>query len=157
MAPVGAVYEWRPDNTMMKLASRLRDQGGPGRNGGPAGDLFVECRVQPHPVFGRDGDQLTIRVPVTFTEAALGAEIEVPTLEGPTVVLRLKPGTQPGSRHRIRGRGIEVSKHRGDLIVTVDVVVPKHLSDAARDALQHYAQVSDDTPRRALFDRLAGS
>lgn len=134
---------------------RLKERGGPGRNGGPAGDLFVECHVRQHPVFGRDGDNLTVRVPVSFAEAALGAEIEVPTLDGPRVVLRLKAGTQNASRHRIKGRGIDSGKHRGDLIVTVDVVVPKHLSAEERAAVEALASASQTSPRQALFDQLA--
>lgn len=133
---------------------RLKERGAPGRNGGPAGDLFVECHVRPHPVFGRDGDHLTIRVPVTFPEAALGTDIDVPTLDGQRVVLRLKPGTQPGSRHRIKGRGIDTGKHRGDLIVAVDVVVPKHLSDAERSALEQLSAVTSDSLRDSLFQQV---
>ena len=72
-------------------------RGAPGRNGGPAGDLYVECHVAPHHLFGRDGHNLTIKVPVTFSEAALGGDIDVPTLDGPGVMLRLRPGTQSGS------------------------------------------------------------
>jgi molecular chaperone DnaJ len=159
----GSGVEKRPREVKVRIPSgvtdgqriRLKERGGPGRRGGPAGDLLVECHVQPHSVFGRDGDNLTVRVPITFTEAALGHEIEVPTLEGQKVVLRLKAGTQSGSRHRIKGRGIESGKHRGDLIVTVEVVVPKHLSSDARNALEALAAVEDDAPRAELFERLA--
>ena len=90
---------------------RLKGRGGPGRNGGPAGDLLVECHVAPHKLFGRDGTSLTVRVPISFAEATLGGDIEVPTLDGPTVRLRLKAGTQSGTRHRVKGKGIETSKH----------------------------------------------
>lgn len=130
---------------------RLKGRGGPGRNGGPPGDLFVECHVRPHPVFGRDGHHLTVRVPISFAEAALGADIEVPTLDGPPVSLRLKPGTQSGTRHRVRGKGIHTPKHTGDLIVTTDVVVPKHLTDAERAAIEALAQASTVSPRAHLF------
>jgi molecular chaperone DnaJ len=119
---------------------RVKGRGAPGRNGGPAGDLFVVCRVTPHPVFSRDGRNLLVRVPVSFTAAALGADVPVPTLEGDTVMLRLRAGTQPGSRHRVKGRGIAVDRATGDLIVTVDVVVPTSLTEQQREALLAYAK-----------------
>jgi molecular chaperone DnaJ len=158
----GSGVEKRPREVKVRIPAgvtdgqriRLKERGGPGRKGGPAGDLFVECRVRPHAVFGRDGDNLTVRVPVTFGELALGSEVEVPTLEGQRVVLRLKAGTQTGSRHRIKGRGIENGKHHGDLIVTVDVVVPKHLNDAERVALEAWEGASQALPRQALFEAM---
>jgi molecular chaperone DnaJ len=125
---------------------RLKGRGAPGRNGGPPGDLLVEVHVAPHPLFGRSGNDLTVRVPVSFADAALGSEVSVPTLDGPPVTLRIKPGTQPGSRHRVRGRGISAKKGTGDLIVTVDVVVPTHLSDAERSAIEQLAAASVKEP-----------
>ncbi|MFZ9705987.1 MAG: molecular chaperone DnaJ [Ilumatobacteraceae bacterium] len=119
---------------------RLKSRGAPGRNGGPAGDLFVICRVTPHPLFTRDGQNLHVRVPVSFTSAALGADIDVPTLEGDLVTLRLRPGTQPGSRHRVKGRGITADKVVGDLIVTVEVTVPTSLTKEQREALLAFAK-----------------
>jgi len=119
---------------------RIKGRGAPGRNGGPPGDLFVICRVAPHPVFARDEMNLLVRVPVSFTAAALGADVPVPTLEGDTVMLRLRAGTQPGSRHRVKGRGIANGKSTGDLIVTVDVVVPTTLTDQQREALLAFAK-----------------
>jgi len=121
---------------------RLKGRGAPGRNGGPAGDLLVDIHVSKHPRFGRSGSNLTTRVPVSFAEAALGADISVPTLDGPDVKLRLRPGTQPGSRHRVKGRGIKTAKATGDLIVTVDVVVPTALSDAERAAIEQLAEAT---------------
>jgi len=121
---------------------RLKGRGAPGRNGGPAGDLIVECHVMPHPLFGRDGNNLTVRVPVSFVDAALGGDIQVPTLDEATVTLRLKPGTQTGSRHRVKGKGIATAKHTGDLIVTTDVTVPTHLNDAQRAAIEAFAAAS---------------
>ncbi len=118
---------------------RLKGRGAPGHNGGPAGDLLVDIHVTRHPRFGRSGNNLTVRVPVTFAQAALGADIAVPTLDGPEVKLRLRPGTQPGSRHRVKGRGIATGKGTGDLIVTVDVVVPTSLTDAERAAIEQLA------------------
>lgn len=119
---------------------RVKGRGAPGRNGGPPGDLYVVCRVTPHPVFARDGRNLLVRVPVSFTAAALGADVPVPTLEGETVMLRLRAGTQPGSRHRVKGRGINLERASGDLIVTVDVVVPTSLTEQQREALLAYAK-----------------
>jgi molecular chaperone DnaJ len=127
---------------------RLKGRGAPGRNGGPAGDLIVECHVMPHHQFGRDGNNLTVRVSVSFVDAALGGDLQVPTLEGPTVTLRLRPGTQTGSRHRVKGKGIVTSKHTGDLIVTTDVEVPTHLNDEQRAALEAFAAASG-SPRTA--------
>jgi len=129
---------------------RLKGRGAPGRNGGPAGDLFVECHVMPHKLFGRDGDNLTLKLPVSFAEAALGGDIEVPTLDGPKVKLRLKAGTQSGTRHRVKGKGVETSKHTGDLIVTVDVQVPEHLSHDQRQAIEALAAATTVSPRAHL-------
>ncbi len=129
---------------------RLKGRGAPGRNGGPAGDLIVECHVTAHPLFGRDGHNLTVRVPITFAEAALGGEIDVPTLEGPRVTLRLRAGTQSGSRHRVKGKGLATAKGTGDLIVTTDVQVPRHLTDDQRAALEALAAATTVSPRQGL-------
>jgi molecular chaperone DnaJ len=129
---------------------RLKGRGSPGRNGGPAGDLLVECHVQPHAIFSRDGSNLTIHVPVTFAEAALGSEIEIPTLDGQRVTLRLKHGTQTGSRHRVKGKGVETPKHTGDLIVTVDVQVPNSLTPEQQQAIEALAKATTVSPREHL-------
>jgi molecular chaperone DnaJ len=129
---------------------RLKGRGAPGRNGGPPGDLLVTCKVMPHRLFGRDGRNLTLRVPITYPEAVLGAELEVPTLGGDTVTLRLKPGAQPHSRHRVKGKGITSAGHTGDLIVTVDVVVPTTVSSAERAALEQLAGAMSSSPRKHL-------
>jgi molecular chaperone DnaJ len=128
---------------------RLKGRGGPGHNGGPAGDLLVDITVHPHERFGRSGDDLTVRVPVTFAEAAIGGDIDVPTLDGGQVTLRIKQGTQGGSRHRVKGRGIETKKRKGDLIVTVDVDVPRELSDEQRAAIEELARTTTINPRVA--------
>ncbi len=130
---------------------RLKGRGGPGRNGGPPGDLFVTCQVRPHQLFGRSGHDLTLRVPITFAEAALGADIEVPTLDGSAVTLRLKPGTQSGSRHRVRGKGVTGAKSTGDLIVTVEVHVPVRLSADERAAVEALAAATSTSPRATMF------
>jgi molecular chaperone DnaJ len=151
----GAGIEKRPREVKTRLPAGVRDgqtirikgRGGPGRNGGPAGDLLVHITVTPHERFGRKGDDLTVTVPITFAEAALGSDIEVPTLDGGHVTLRLKPGTQSGSRHRVRGKGIETERRTGDLIVTVHVEVPRDLSDEQRNAIEDLARATTISPR----------
>ena len=130
---------------------RLAGKGTPGRNGGPAGDLFIICHVGSHEIFGRDGDNLTVRVPITFTEAVLGADIDVPLLVGGAVTLRVKPGTQSGARYRVKGRGIETSRQSGDLIVTVDVVVPTDPSPEEKEIIERLGSLNVSDPRRQLF------
>ncbi|MDL4813373.1 molecular chaperone DnaJ [Actinomadura opuntiae] len=116
---------------------RLKGKGAPGENGGPQGDLYVNIKVLPHKVFGRTGDNLTMTVPVTFPEAALGAEIRVPTFQGQPVTLRLPEGTPNGRTFRVRGRGApRRDGTKGDLLVTVDVQVPSKLDDQTREALE---------------------
>jgi len=117
---------------------RVRGRGAAGRNGGISGDLYVTVRVAAHPIFGRKGKNLTIEVPITFVEAALGAEIDVPTLEG-KVRLRIPAGTQTGRTFRVREHGIEDSKgNKGDLLVSVSVTVPEHLSKESKELLQEF-------------------
>lgn len=132
---------------------RLKGKGGAGENGGPAGDLFVTVHVRPHPVFGRKGDALTLDLPVTFAEAALGAEVKVPTLGGAPVTLRIAPGTPNGRTMRVRGRGApRRDGTKGDLLVTIDVQVPTSLDAEARAAVEALRAASgDDDPRAALF------
>ncbi|MGI8459024.1 MAG: molecular chaperone DnaJ [Propionibacteriaceae bacterium] len=132
---------------------RLKGKGGAGENGGASGDLYVLVRVRPHPVFGRKDDNLTLTAPVTFDEAALGAEIQVPTLDGPAVRLRLAPGTPNGRTLRVRGKGVaKRDGTRGDLLVSVEVQVPQELNEQAREALTSYAAaVGAADPRAGLF------
>ena len=130
---------------------RLKGRGGPGHNGGPPGDLFVECRVTPHPLFGRDDKNLLLRVPITFAEAALGAEIDVPTLDGGRITVRVPGGTASGAKLRVRGRGLDLGSGQGDLIVTVDVVVPSSLNDEQRRAVEALAAATTVSPRQHLF------
>lgn len=131
---------------------RVKGRGAPGRGNGSHGDLFVVCRVTPHPVFGREGTHLTIRIPITFSEAALGADIEIPTLGGSPVTLRLKPGTQSGSRHRVKGKGIAMNRSHGDLIVTVDVAVPSKLTGEQKSAIEQMARSLSQSPREKLVN-----
>lgn len=121
---------------------RLRGKGGPGAAGGPAGDLYVIVRVGDDPLFGRDGDHLTLTVPVSFSEAALGARIAVPTFEGEPVTLRLPAGTRSGRTLRVRGRGVKTERGSGDLLVTVEVVVSRKLNAAQRRALESFDEAT---------------
>jgi molecular chaperone DnaJ len=133
---------------------RLRGKGANGERGGPAGDLFVNVKVAAHPLFGRKGDNLTLTVPVSFTEAALGADIKVPTLGGAPVTLKMPPGTPNGRVFRVRGRGVRRKDgHCGDLLVTVEVQVPAHLDDTARLAVEALRDATGSTDLRSnLFD-----
>ena len=133
---------------------RLRGKGGAGENGGPAGDLYVNVRVSPHRVFGRKGDNLTIDVPVSFDEAALGAEVKIPTLGGAPVTLKLPAGTPNGRTFRVRGKGARKSDGTyGDLLATVEVQVPAQLDEAARAAVEAYRSATVGKPLRAnLFE-----
>ncbi|GAA2724033.1 MULTISPECIES: molecular chaperone DnaJ [Streptomyces] len=138
---------------------RLRGKGAPGERGGPSGDLYVVVHVGTHPVFGRKDDNLTVTVPVTFTEAALGGEIKVPTLGGPPVTLKLPAGTPNGRTMRARGKGaVRKDGTRGDLLVTVEVAVPTSLDDKAREALETYREATaSEDPRAELFQAAKGA
>lgn len=129
---------------------RLKGRGGPGRNGGPAGDLYVVVRVRPHDFFGRTGRDLTLTVPVTYAEAALGADVAVPTLDGESVKIRLPAGTRNGRTFRVKGRGVATKKGTGDLLATVEVAVPQKLSAAERKAVEALAAASTESPRAHL-------
>ncbi len=132
---------------------RLKGKGAAGENGGPAGDLLVTVHVRGHRIFGRKGDNLTLEVPVTFDEAALGAEIKVPTLGGPPVTLRIPPGTPTGRVMRVRGRGAQRKDgSKGDLLVTLDVQVPTTMDQATSDAVAAYREArKGEDPRTRLF------
>jgi molecular chaperone DnaJ len=125
---------------------RVAGRGSPGERGGPAGDLYVTVHVRRHSLFGRSGDNLTLSLPVTFPEAALGSTVRVPTLDG-SVTLKLPAGTASGRTFRVKGKGVKRGTAVGDLLVTVEVSVPKKLNDAAREALQAYATAAPDDPR----------
>lgn len=128
---------------------RLKGRGAAGLNGGPPGDLYVVVRVAEHRLFGRKGRHLTLTVPVTFAEAALGATITVPTLDGP-VSLKVPPGTRSGQTFRVRGHGAPVASGAGDLLVTVEVYVPSTLSAEEREAIEALGAATTDSPRRHL-------
>ncbi|MFL0565325.1 DnaJ C-terminal domain-containing protein [Microbacterium sp. 179-I 1D1 NHS] len=131
---------------------KLRGRGRPSPDGGEAGDIVLTVGVRPHPVFTREGLNLRIHVPVTFTEAALGATIEVPTLGGDSVKLRVAPGTPSGRVLRVKGRGVQTAKGTGDLLAEVQVAVPTHLDAAARDALERFHELEPkENPRADLM------
>jgi molecular chaperone DnaJ len=134
---------------------RLAGRGEPGDRGGAAGDLYVLIKVRADPLFGRDGDDLTLTVPITFPEAVNGVDLRVPTMNA-AVTVRVPPGTPSGRRLRVRGRGVaKRDGTSGDLLVTVDVVVPKDLSGAARDALAAYAEAAPPAPREHIEKQVA--
>ncbi|ANS78968.1 Chaperone protein DnaJ [Serinicoccus hydrothermalis] len=134
---------------------RLKGKGMPApMQGGEAGDMYLKVAVTPHPVFGRDGDNLTVDLPVTFAEAALGATVQVPTLDGGTVKVKVSPGTPSGRVLRVRGRGIATKKGTGDLLAKVQVVVPTELSDSAKEAVEALrAEAEGSDPRADLIAR----
>ncbi|HZX02028.1 molecular chaperone DnaJ [Kribbella sp.] len=134
---------------------RLKGKGAAGERGGPAGDLYVTVHVKPHRIFGRQGEHLTLNVPVSFTEAALGAEIKVPTLDGLPVTVRIPEGTANGSKLRVRGKGsVRRDGTKGDLLLTIEVQVPHELTEEQRAKLQEFNSASEHPDLRA---RLFGS
>jgi len=136
---------------------RLKGKGQQSPDGGEAGDLVLTVAVRKHPVFEREGLNLRVDVPVTFVEAALGATIEVPTLEGTTVKLRVSAGTPSGRVLRVKGRGVTTSKGTGDLLASVVVAVPSHLPAAAQEALEDFAKAMPaENPREDLIQRAKG-
>ncbi|AJT41997.1 DnaJ C-terminal domain-containing protein [Psychromicrobium lacuslunae] len=146
--PSGEVIEVRiPAGIKDGQKVRVRGKGQPG-SAGP-GDLMVAVHVKPHDFFGRDGDNIRIHVPVTFPEAALGADITVPTLDGESVKVRIPAGTPSGRTLRVKGKGIKTSKATGDLLVTVDVVTPQKLNKEAEQAVRDFAAATDDGDPRA--------
>jgi molecular chaperone DnaJ len=154
----GAGVERRPREVKVRIPAgvddgqriRLKGRGGAGRNGGPAGDLYVVVHVDTDAVFGRDGRNLTLAVPVTFAEAALGTNLKVPTLDGAPVTLKIPAGTPTGKVFRVKGRGVDTKKGTGDLLVTVQVSVPAELSDEQREAVVALAASLPAAPRQHL-------
>ncbi|MGK9149231.1 DnaJ domain-containing protein [Plantibacter flavus] len=136
---------------------RLRGKGQASPDGGEPGDIVVTVSVRKHPVFERDGLNLRVTVPVTFVEAALGATIEVPTLGGDPVKLRVAPGTPSGRVLRVKGRGVATTKGTGDLLAVVQIVVPAHLGGEAKEALERFHELEPkDNPRDELLARAKG-
>jgi molecular chaperone DnaJ len=132
---------------------RLAGKGNAGINGGPAGDLYLTIKISSHPVFTRSGDDIQVQIPVTVPEAALGAKIEVPTIDG-RAQLKIPPGTQSGQKLRMRGKGVPSAVHegvRGDEIVTVEVVVPQLRDERSKEILREFAKLNPEDPREATF------
>ena len=133
---------------------KVKGKGQPSPNGGPAGDLVVTIKVKPHPVFVRDGDNVRVTVPVTFAEAVLGATIQVPVLGGEPVKLKVAPGTPNGRTLRVKGKGVQFGSRQGDLLATVEVLVPAHVSKKAEELLKNFdAQLPAEDPRADLIQK----
>src|SRR5471030_3459431 len=130
---------------------RIPGKGHVGRNGGETGDLYIDVNVQPHPIFERDGDDLHLTVPIAVHEAALGAKIDVPSLDGPARV-RIPPGTQSGQRFRVRERGVASPRdgRRGDLVVEVQLVLPRMLDERSKELLREFGRINGDDVRQTL-------
>ncbi len=138
---------------------RIRGKGAPGERGGPSGDLYLTVHVAPHPLFGRKGDNLTLTVPVRYDEAALGADIAVPTLGGHTVTLKIPAATPNGRTFRVKGKGAtKRDGTKGDQLVSVEIETPQTLDDASRTAIEALRKaMGDHDPRAALLERGAQS
>lgn len=133
---------------------RLAGKGGPGRNGGPAGDLLVKVHVSPHRIFGRSDNNLTVTVPISFSEATLGTKLDVPTMNG-SVKVRIPPGTTSGKVFRVKGRGFTTDRGRtGDLLARVEIQVPAKLSKDEKRLLEQLASFDTDEMRAHLADYL---
>ena len=133
---------------------KVKGKGQPSPNGGPAGDLVVTIKVKPHAVFTRDGDNIRVSVPVTYAEATLGATIEVPVLGGDPVKLKVAAGTPNGRTLRVKGKGVQFGSRQGDLLATVEVMVPAHLPAKAKKLLEQFdAELPDENPRKDLISR----
>jgi molecular chaperone DnaJ len=133
---------------------KVKGKGQPSPNGGPAGDLVVSIKVKPHAVFTRDGDNIRVSVPVTYAEATLGATIEVPVLGGDPVKLKVAAGTPNGRTLRVKGKGVQFGSRQGDLLATVEVMVPGHLPAKAKKLLEQFdAELPDENPRQDLISR----
>ncbi|GAA1635335.1 molecular chaperone DnaJ [Catellatospora bangladeshensis] len=132
---------------------RLAGRGEPGERGGPPGDLYIRAIVRPDTMFGRNGDDLTVTIPVTYAESVLGAEVRVPTLDG-MMKVKVPPGTPSGRLLRVRGKGVpKRDGHSGDLLVTVEIVVPQQLSEEAREALVRFTELAPPVRRDHLERR----
>lgn len=136
----------------------MRGEGDPGVKGGPAGDLYITINVKPHAIFKRQGNDVVCEMPITFTQAALGAELEVPTLDG-RVKYDIQEGTQTGSIFRLKGKGIPHLRGngRGDQYVKVEIDVPKKLNDKQKELLREYAEISGDETcenRKSFFNKM---
>jgi molecular chaperone DnaJ len=135
---------------------RLAGKGNAGTNGGAAGDLFLILKVGAHPVFARTSDDIHVTIPVTVTEAALGAKIEVPTIDG-RAQLKIPPGTQDGQKLRLREKGVASAAHdgaRGDEIVEIQITIPRVQDERSKEILREFAKLNPEDPREALFAKV---
>jgi molecular chaperone DnaJ len=135
---------------------RIPGKGNAGTHGGPTGDLYAIIRTDEHPVFRRDGDDIYINVPITATEAALGGKIEVPTIDGRTL-LKIPPGTQSGQKLRLREKGVPSATKegtRGDEIVEVKVTVPMPRDEKTKELLRELAKLNPEDPRAELWSKV---
>lgn len=152
--PHGSVKAKIPAGVTDGQKVKIRGKGEPSPNGGERGDIILTVHVRKHPVFEREGNNLRVKLPVTFTEAALGATVEVPTLGGAPVKLKVQPGTPSGRVLRVKGRGVAAKQGTGDLLAEVQVVVPSHLEGKARDALLAFQDaMPQENPRADLLAR----
>ena len=157
----GQLTEMRTETLTISIPPGLADgarvrvpgKGHVGRSGGETGDLYISVRVQPHPLFRREGDDLHLTIPVAIHEAALGAKIEIPSLEG-TARLRVPPGTQSGQRFRLRDRGVPARDgRRGDLVVEVRLVLPRLLDERSKELMREFGRINTEDVRRDLSQK----
>lgn len=143
-----------PAGTQDGSRLRIAAKGNAGAGGGPGGDLYIVVRIEPHPFFRREGDDIHISVPISVTEAALGAKVEVPTIEGRSL-LRIPPGTQSGQRFRMRERGVRSPRtgRAGDQYVEVRVHVPRVMDERSKEILRELARLNPEDPRASLFEQ----
>ena len=155
----GQQIEMRTEALVLNVPAGLADlarirvpgKGHVGRDGGESGDLYITVHVEPHPLFHREGDDLHVTMPIAVHEAALGARIEVPSLDGP-VRLRVPPGTQSGQRFRLRDRGVPSPRdaRRGDLVVEARLVLPKVLDERSKELLREFGRINGEDVRKEL-------
>ncbi len=134
---------------------KIKGRGAPGAAG--PGDLYVTVHVTPHPIFSRKDENIHLTLPVTFAEAALGADVKVPTLEGDEVTVRIAPGTPSGRTLRVKGRGVKKGSTAGDLMITIDVRVPQRVEGAAKKAIEDFANATADFDPRSELNSKAKS
>ena len=133
---------------------RVQGEGEPGREGGPRGDLYVQVRVQSDPFFERHEDDLVCKVPVTYAQAVLGGEVQVPTMDG-IATLKIPAGTQPNEVLRMRGLGVSDGRQSGDQLVVVQITVPKRVNDRQRELLSELGRIEDEAgEQKSFIDRI---
>jgi molecular chaperone DnaJ len=161
----GQQVEMRAESLALNVPAGLADgarirvagKGHVGRNRGESGDLYITVSVEPHPLFRREGDDIHLTVPIAVHEAALGARVEVPSLDGP-VRVRVPPGTQSGQRFRLRDRGVAspLDGRRGDLVVEVRLVLPRTMDERSKELLREFGRINDEDVRRELLGGESG-